>query len=72
MNRGYKRYRRTIFLAVLAMASLIWAAIDQFGVPPEEMARLFLYSAGGVLLIILAAAVTVGVFQLVKKLFRRG
>ena len=71
MKRGYKRYRRTIILAVLAMGSLIWAAIDQFGVPPEEMGRLFLYSAAGVLFIIVAAGVTVGLFQGLKRLLGR-
>ncbi len=71
MSRGFKRYRRTVFLAVLATGTLVWAAIDQFDIAPQEMAWLFVYSAAGVLLIILSAGATVGVMQLLKKLFKR-
>ncbi len=42
MSKARRRYYRTIILGVLAMATLLWAAIDQFGLSWEEMAELFL------------------------------
>ena len=58
MSRARKRYYRTIVLGVLALATLLWAAVDQFGLSWEEMAELFLATllvVGGV--IVLAALV---------------
>jgi hypothetical protein len=63
--------RRTIFLAALAMATLVWSAIYHFGVPAQEMAWLFAYSALGVLLIVLLAAIAVALLQGVKMLRRK-
>ena len=42
MSKARRRYYRTIILGVLAMATLLWAAIDQFGLSYEEMAELFI------------------------------
>jgi len=59
MKGSIKRNRRTIFLGIFACASLVWAAIDQFDVPPRELAELFAYTVAGVLLVILCAALCV-------------
>ncbi len=66
-NRG----RRTIFLGVLATAVFIWAAIDRFDVPAEEMGRLMLYCVMGVLLTMVLAALCVGLFVGLKALGRK-
>ena len=42
MARPRRRYLRTTLLSVAAMGTLIWAAIDQFGIPVEEMVDLLL------------------------------
>ncbi len=58
MSKARKRYYRTIVLGVLALATLLWAAVDQFGLSYEEMAELFIATllvVGGV--IVLAALV---------------
>jgi len=34
-------YRRTAVLGILAMAVLIWAAVDQFDVPMEQVWEIF-------------------------------
>jgi hypothetical protein len=59
--------RRTIFLAVLATATFVWAAIDRFDVPPEELATLLLYCVYGVVTMAVLAAI---VFALVLGLAR--
>lgn len=57
VTRSAKRYRRTIFLGVLALGTLVWSAVDQFGIPMEEMIDLFLTTVMGVLSVIAVAAV---------------
>ncbi len=71
MAKGIKRYRRTVFLAVLACATLVWAAIEQFDIPAQEMAWLFAFSALGVLAIICAAALVMGLWLGLRRLFGR-
>lgn len=53
INRG----RRTLWLALLASLTLVWAAIYSFDVPVEEMAWLALYSAAGVFTIALMGTI---------------
>jgi len=53
------------------MSTLIWAAIDQFGIAPQEMMTLFLATAIGVGGIILAAGTVVVIWIAVRKLTRR-
>ena len=65
------RNRRTLLLAVLASATLIWSAIYHFDIAPVEMAWLFLYSAMGVFAIMLAAALTVALIVGLKASHRR-
>ncbi|MEP5765635.1 MAG: hypothetical protein ABJ308_13660 [Halieaceae bacterium] len=65
------RNKRTVFLGLLATVTFVWAAIDRFDVPAEEMAWLMLYCVLGVLLTMLLAALSVGLLVLGKKLFAR-
>ena len=59
---------RTILLGVFATVTLVWSAIYHFGVPMQEMAWLFAYSAMGVLFIVLLAAAAVAVLEVGKRL----
>ncbi len=63
-----RRYLRTIFLGIAAMGTLVWAAIDQFDIPAEEMLDLFLLAALAIFVVIVAAGVTVAVWQGLKYL----
>ncbi len=66
-NRG----RRTVFLGVLATVVFIWAAIDRFDVPAEEMAWLMIYCLLGVFTTMVLAALCVGLVIAVKALLRK-
>lgn len=70
MSRAKRRYYRTVLLGVAAMATLIWAAVDQFGIPWEEMLRLFLLVLAGVALIILLAGLAAGAWIAIRALFK--
>jgi len=63
--------KRTVILGVLATATFVWAAIDRFDVPAEELAWLMLYCVLGVLGTMLLAAITFSLVVLLKKLWRR-
>ena len=54
------------------MAALVWAAVEQFGIPMEEMTNLFLATVAGVLLVIAAAALVVLFWLGVKRLSGHG
>lgn len=71
MSKAQRRYRRTIILGVLALAALVWAAVEQFGIPLETMLELALGSAIAVLMVIVAAGLVVSVWQLLRWLLRR-
>ena len=58
MSKAQRRYVRTIILGVLAMAALVWAAVEQFGIPLREIGELFLATVIGVGLVIGAALAT--------------
>ena len=68
MNKAARKYYRTILLGIAAMAALVWAAVDQFGIAWEEILQLFLTTLAVLLLVIVAAAVTVGLWQMLKRL----
>jgi hypothetical protein len=61
--------RRTIFLALVATATFVWAAIEKFDVPPAEMARLLLYCVYGCLAMALAAGACFALVILLRKLW---
>lgn len=71
MGRANRRYYRTILLGIAAMAALVWAAVDQFGISWEEILQLFLGTLIVVGLVILVAGVFVGLWIGVRKLLRR-
>ncbi|QFU76047.1 hypothetical protein EY643_10445 [Halioglobus maricola] len=68
MKKSNRKYYRTIFLGVAAMATLIWAAVDQFGIPWEEMLDLLLVSVLMIAAVIVSAAACFGVFLLLRRL----
>ena len=70
MKKANRKYYRTIFLGVAAMATLIWAAVDQFGIPWEDMLDLLLASLLMILAIIVAAAVCFGLVVGLRRLIR--
>ena len=51
------------------MAALVWAAVDQFGISWEEVLDLFLVTLLVIGIVILAAAVSVGAWVGLRKLF---
>ena len=65
------RNKRTVFIGVLATAVFAWAAIDRFGVPPEELAWLLLYCAIGVAVVVVVAALSVGLLIGGRRLLER-
>ncbi len=71
MSKANRRYIRTVILAVLAMSSLVWVAIDQFEISIEEMLSLFYVTAIGVGVIIVFAAVGVTLLNVVRKLINQ-
>ena len=71
MNRASRRYYRTIVLAVLAMAALVWVAMEQFGISRQEMAGLFLGTVLVAAAVIASAAVMAGLWITLRKLLRR-
>ncbi len=71
MSRASRRYYRTIVLALLAMASLVWVAMDQFGITQREMTELFVGTVLIAVLVIICAAVVVLLWVGLRKLLRR-
>jgi len=55
-KRIYRRYLRTIILAVAATVTFVWSAIDMFGVDPQELWQFFKLSGTGLVVIIVFAA----------------
>jgi hypothetical protein len=71
VSRASRRYYRTIVLALLAMASLVWVAMDQFGITQREMTELFVGTVLIVVLVIICAAVLTLLWVGLRKLLRR-
>ncbi len=65
------RNRRTVFLGLLATITFVWAAIDRFDVPPQEMAWLLLYCVVGVLGTAVLAGLCVGSLVLLRMAWQR-
>ena len=72
MNRGGRRFYRTMVLGVLAMGALVWAAMDQFGISRQEMSEMFLATLLAVGLVICGAAVAVLLWIGLRTLLGRG
>ncbi|MEP4147971.1 MAG: hypothetical protein ABJL54_12165 [Halioglobus sp.] len=50
------------------MAALVWSAVDQFGIPWEEMLKLLLVTVAVIALVIVLAAICVGLWVGLRKL----
>ncbi len=68
MSKANRRFIRTVILSVLAMSSLIWVAIDQFGLSLDEMLSLFYATAIGAGVVIGFAAIGVTLLNVLRKL----
>lgn len=68
LGKATRKYYRTLFLGVAAMAALVWSAVDQFGIPWEEMLKLLLVTVAVIALVILVAAICVGLWVGLRKL----
>jgi hypothetical protein len=71
LSRASRRYYRTILLGILALGTLVWVAVDQFGVPPGDMADLFLATLLVVSLVIGAAALVALLWVGLRRLRQR-
>ncbi|MFT4520344.1 MAG: hypothetical protein ACI9JM_002746 [Halioglobus sp.] len=71
MSKASRRYLRTIILGVAAMGSLIWAAMDQFGISREEVLGLFYNTLAAMAVLIATAAVLTIVWIGLRKLLLR-
>lgn len=67
MNKASRRYYRTMLLGLTAMAVLIWAAVDQFGISTEDMTSLFL----GAVLVTGVVVMCAGLFTVLWVVLRR-
>ena len=71
MSGNRRRYLRTILLGLAAMAVLLWAAIEQFDIPREEMLELFVATLLATGLVIALAAAVAGLWIGLRWLIRR-
>jgi hypothetical protein len=71
VNRANRRYYRTIVLGVMAMAALVWAAMDQFGISRQEMTGLFLGVVLVAVLVIFCAGAIALLWVTLRKWMRR-
>ena len=69
MNRRNRRYFRTLFLGMAAMAALVWSAVDQFGMAWQDMRQLMLGAVLAVVVVIVAAGLGTIVWLGLRKLF---
>ncbi|WP_148059342.1 hypothetical protein [Sinobacterium caligoides] len=67
LKRRKRRHLRTVFLAIVAAITFVWAAISVWDVEPEEMLEFFTMSLLLVVILMLLAALLVGI----KSVFRR-
>ena len=68
MSRAQRRYLRTLILGIAAMATLVWAAVDQFDITWEEMRQLFVAVLVGALVVIALAALGAGLWMGIRRL----
>ena len=66
-----RRHGRTVFLAIFAALTFVICAVVFFDVDPGELLAFLLYSIGGLLVVILAAALVVGAAMGLKRLLQK-
>lgn len=72
MSRARRRFYRTIILACLAMAALVWIAVDQFGITRQEITGLFSATLLVLVAVIVSAAGAALLWISLRNLWRRG
>ena len=70
MNKGKWRFLRTLVISVFCLAALLWLAVRQFGVRPEELLELFIAAGLAVLLVIAVAGIAALLWVGLRKLLR--
>jgi hypothetical protein len=71
VSKAGKRYWRTIILGLVALAVLVWTAVDQFDIPMEDVRELLLGTVLAVVLVIGLAALVVLIWMGLRRLMRR-
>jgi len=71
VSKARRRYLRTTLLGIAAMGTLIWAAIDQFGIPVADMVDLLMTTLLAVGTVIGIAAIGVSVWLGLRYLLRK-
>ena len=71
MTKASRRFYRTTLLGLAAMAVLIWAAMDQFGISRGDMAQLFFGTLVAAAMIIACAGLMVLFWVGLRKLLQR-
>lgn len=71
MSKTNRRYYRTILLGTAALGSLVWVAVDQFGIPWKDMLELFLGTLMFVGLFIAVAGLLVGLWLGLRRLIQK-
>ncbi|MBP6682205.1 MAG: hypothetical protein KA159_02745 [Halioglobus sp.] len=70
MKKGKWRNLRTLMISVFCLAALLWLAVRQFGVRPEELLELFITAGLVALLVIALAGIAALLWVGLRKLLR--
>lgn len=71
MRKAKWRYLRTLAISVSCLAALLWLAVRQFGVRPEELLELLIAAGLAVLLVIALAGLAALLWVGLRKRLRR-
>lgn len=66
-----RRFYRKLLLVILAMAALVWVAMDQFGISRAEISELFLVVVLAAVVVIAAAALVAALWIALRRLLFR-
>lgn len=69
--KAARRYYRSIIISVVALAALVWVAVDQFDIAREEILELFVGSLLALLLVVAGAGAAAFLWIFLRKIFRR-
>ena len=69
--KAARRYYRSIIISVMALAALVWVAVDQFDIAREEILELFVASLLALLLVVAGAGAAAFLWILLRKILRR-
>jgi uncharacterized membrane protein YbhN (UPF0104 family) len=70
MKKAKWRSLRTLVISVFCLAALLWLAVRQFGVSPEELLELFVVTSLVVLLVIALAGIAALLWVGLRKILR--